>query len=124
MRRTAQDISTNPIAVIQFAHHRADNRKQGHAHSGVGRSQRIWRLIRSEAVTEQIVRIMCPNLGCRKVLSVPISARGKVVRCSGCQKNLRVPQAGEAKAPAPGAKPGESGGTPPPGKDGKGKQAA
>lgn len=51
-------------------------------------------------MTEQIVRIMCPNLGCRKVLSVPISARGKVVRCSGCQKNLRVPQAQDSKPAA------------------------
>lgn len=42
-------------------------------------------------MTEQVIRIRCPNLACRRILVVPITARGKVVRCSGCQKNIRVP---------------------------------
>jgi RNase P subunit RPR2 len=37
------------------------------------------------------VRIMCPNLTCRKVLSVPESLRGKTVRCKNCMTNIRVP---------------------------------
>jgi hypothetical protein len=41
------------------------------------------------------IRIMCPNLTCRKVLAVPISARGKTVRCKACGIAIRVPvQAG------------------------------
>lgn len=38
-----------------------------------------------------VIRIMCPNLACQRVLSVPIRARGKVVRCRGCGMNVRVP---------------------------------
>ncbi|MFO0832030.1 MAG: hypothetical protein U0637_09320 [Phycisphaerales bacterium] len=37
------------------------------------------------------VRIMCPNLVCRKVLAVPESCRGKTVRCKTCSTNIRVP---------------------------------
>lgn len=50
------------------------------------------------------IRIMCPNLTCRKVLAVPVSARGKTVRCRGCGTNIRVPQAEKPEAPAPAAK--------------------
>lgn len=39
----------------------------------------------------ETIRIMCPNLTCRKILAVPTSARGKTVRCKGCQTNIRVP---------------------------------
>jgi hypothetical protein len=39
----------------------------------------------------ETVRIMCPNLTCRKVLAVPENARGKTVRCKGCGTNIRVP---------------------------------
>jgi len=38
------------------------------------------------------IRIMCPNLVCRKVLSVPETARGKTVRCKACGTTIRVPQ--------------------------------
>jgi ribosomal protein S27E len=41
------------------------------------------------------VRIMCPNLTCRRVLAVPTSARGKTVRCKNCGTTIRVPMAGE-----------------------------
>ncbi len=38
------------------------------------------------------IRIMCPNLTCRKVLAVPVSARGKTVRCRGCGISIRIPE--------------------------------
>lgn len=44
---------------------------------------------------EQSVRIMCPNLTCRRVLAVPESARGKTVRCRNCATNIRVPMPGQ-----------------------------
>ena len=40
---------------------------------------------------QNMVRIMCPNLTCRKVLSIPEMARGKTVRCKACGTNIRVP---------------------------------
>ncbi|MEQ9207348.1 MAG: hypothetical protein RLN78_08275 [Phycisphaerales bacterium] len=43
-------------------------------------------------MSEKILRMMCPNLTCRKVLSVPEVARGKTVRCKQCGTNIRVPQ--------------------------------
>ncbi|MBL8875928.1 MAG: hypothetical protein JNM86_09060 [Phycisphaerae bacterium] len=54
------------------------------------------------------VRIMCPNLTCRKVLAVPGNARGKTVRCKNCGTNIRVPglnagNEGHAKPSAPAA---------------------
>lgn len=36
-------------------------------------------------------QVMCPNLRCRKILSVPDEARGRVVKCQYCQTLLRVP---------------------------------
>jgi RNase P subunit RPR2 len=40
---------------------------------------------------QKLVRIMCPNLTCRKVLSIPEVARGKTVRCKTCGTNIRIP---------------------------------
>ncbi len=40
---------------------------------------------------QKMVRIMCPNLTCRKVLSIPEVARGKTVRCKSCGTNIRIP---------------------------------
>ncbi len=56
----------------------------------------------------ETIRIMCPNLTCRKILAVPVSARGKTVRCKGCQTNIRVPESKEEGAAdgAKSAKPG------------------
>ena len=50
------------------------------------------------------VRIMCPNLRCRKVLSVPKQARGKTVRCRSCGTTIRIPSERTAaeKPPASG----------------------
>jgi hypothetical protein len=37
------------------------------------------------------VQLLCPNLKCRKILSVPEDLRGKLVKCQFCQTMLRVP---------------------------------
>jgi len=37
------------------------------------------------------VQLLCPNLKCRKVLSVPQDCRGKSVKCQYCQTILKVP---------------------------------
>jgi hypothetical protein len=37
------------------------------------------------------VQLLCPNLKCRKILSVPAEVRGKLVKCQYCQTMLRVP---------------------------------
>ena len=37
------------------------------------------------------VQLLCPNLKCRKILSVPADVRGKLVKCQYCQTMLRVP---------------------------------
>jgi hypothetical protein len=39
------------------------------------------------------VQMLCPNLKCRKILSVPEEVRGKLVKCQYCQTMLRVPPA-------------------------------
>ncbi len=39
----------------------------------------------------EAIRIMCPNLTCRKILAVPHVARDKTVRCKACGTNIRVP---------------------------------
>jgi hypothetical protein len=39
----------------------------------------------------EAIRIMCPNLTCRKILAVPPAARDKTVRCKACGTNIRVP---------------------------------
>lgn len=38
-----------------------------------------------------VIRIMCPKLTCRKVLAVPVTARGLTVRCRSCGAALCVP---------------------------------
>jgi LSD1 subclass zinc finger protein len=47
------------------------------------------------------VMLLCPNLRCRKVLSVPEEVRGKTVKCQHCQTVVRVPEKAVA-APAAG----------------------
>ena len=50
------------------------------------------------------VQMICPNLRCRKFLSVPDEVRGKLVKCQHCQTNFRVPEARPTKVtPAAGA---------------------
>ncbi len=40
----------------------------------------------------ELVRLICPNLKCRTILSVPSAARGKTVRCRQCGSKVAVPQ--------------------------------
>jgi len=40
---------------------------------------------------ESVIRIMCPNIACKRVLAVPTHARGKLVRCKSCGINIRIP---------------------------------
>ncbi|MEO1128686.1 MAG: hypothetical protein AAFX05_03145 [Planctomycetota bacterium] len=51
--------------------------------------------------TENVVRIMCPNLKCRSVLGVPDHARGKLVRCKKCGTNIMIPKKKTTPPPAP-----------------------
>jgi hypothetical protein len=44
------------------------------------------------------VQLICPNLRCRKYLSVKDDVRGKLVKCQHCQTTFRVPDAGPAAA--------------------------
>lgn len=39
------------------------------------------------------VTMICPNLGCRRTVVAPESARGKLVRCAHCNQLFRVPVA-------------------------------
>ena len=48
--------------------------------------------------SQQIVKVMCPNLGCQRILAVPARVRGEVVRCRGCNTNIRIPQASSTGA--------------------------
>jgi hypothetical protein len=41
------------------------------------------------------LQMMCPNLRCRKILSVPDTVRGKLVKCQHCQTSFRVPEGGK-----------------------------
>jgi LSD1 subclass zinc finger protein len=50
------------------------------------------------AMSQPTVRIMCPNLSCRKLLAVPESARSKTVRCKACHTAIRVPEAPSPQA--------------------------
>ncbi len=52
----------------------------------------------------EAVRIMCPNLTCRKVLAVPRAARGKTVRCRNCGTNIKIPSRAESSGPSADAK--------------------
>jgi hypothetical protein len=45
------------------------------------------------------VQLICPNLRCRKFLSIPDDVRGKMVKCQYCHSPFRVP-------PAPKQQPG------------------
>jgi LSD1 subclass zinc finger protein len=40
-----------------------------------------------------VIKMMCPNLRCRKLLSVPAQLRGKNVRCANCGAYVKVPGA-------------------------------
>ena len=50
------------------------------------------------------VQLICPNLRCRKFLSVPEEVRGKLVKCQHCQTLFRVPEGKKTAAIAPSGK--------------------
>lgn len=54
----------------------------------------------SSSPQQQVIRIMCPNLSCQRVLAVPSHARGKIVRCRGCATSIRIPKKAKAAASA------------------------
>lgn len=56
-------------------------------------------------MAQQTIRIKCPSLTCQKILAVPVSSRGKTVRCVGCGGTIRVP----AKSPVQDAEAPEAG---------------
>jgi hypothetical protein len=43
-------------------------------------------------------QLICPNLRCRKILSVPDEVRGKLVKCQHCSTMFRVPDAKRAES--------------------------
>ena len=54
------------------------------------------------------VQLICPNLRCRKFLSVPDEVRGKLVKCQHCQTAFRVPENGKKPDAAAAAGPAGS----------------
>lgn len=52
------------------------------------------------------VQLLCPNLRCRKFLSVPTDLRGKLVKCQHCQTTFRVPDAKGGRTEVASAKGG------------------
>lgn len=52
-------------------------------------------------MSANVVRLICPNLKCRKILSVPGTARGKKVRCRGCGMRVQIPVKKEAAPVTP-----------------------
>jgi hypothetical protein len=76
---------------------KADNRYRGRVDESHGSG--------ADAMDPKIIRIMCPNISCRRVLAVPEHARGKIVRCRECGTNVRIPMPAGA---------GGTPGTPPP----------
>ncbi len=47
------------------------------------------------------IQLICPNLRCRKILSVPDEVRGKLVKCQHCQTMFRVPEAKKEPVKSP-----------------------
>jgi hypothetical protein len=56
----------------------------------------------------ETIRIMCPNLTCRKILAVPVTAREKTVRCKACSTNIKIP-ASKAASSESAATPADQG---------------
>lgn len=54
------------------------------------------------------IRLICPNLRCRTVLSVPPTARGQTVRCRNCGMRVQVPSSSGAKPMPENAGPPET----------------
>jgi hypothetical protein len=43
-------------------------------------------------MASEVIRLICPNLKCRAILTAPAAARGKAVRCRQCGMKVRVPE--------------------------------
>lgn len=54
-------------------------------------------------MASDVVRVICPNLKCKAILSVPGSARGKTVRCRQCGTRVGIPEVVERPVPVPAA---------------------
>jgi ribosomal protein S27E len=67
--------------------------------------------------TEHLIRIMCPNLSCQRILAVPEQARGRIVRCRVCGMNIRIPT-GKPAEPQPQKPPPAAQGSTPQTRDG------
>jgi hypothetical protein len=63
--------------------------------------------MRCDPMSEATLRIKCPSLTCRKILAVPVSSRGKTVKCKNCGGMIRVPQKPVAAPPPPADGAGE-----------------
>ncbi|MCE9590892.1 MAG: hypothetical protein K8S99_10245 [Planctomycetes bacterium] len=48
----------------------------------------------------EVVRMVCPNLKCRALLTAPVAARGKVVRCRKCGTKVHIPETAPVKTDA------------------------
>lgn len=59
----------------------------------------------SAKLDERFVTLICPNLNCARPNNVPITARGKAMRCPFCNTAFRVPEsAGHDESGAESAK--------------------
>lgn len=57
---------------------------------------------------QETIRIMCPNVVCKRVLAVPLTARGRQVRCRFCGTSIRIPVKKDPPKPAPAAEGAEA----------------
>ncbi|MCC7192692.1 MAG: hypothetical protein IT444_07920 [Phycisphaeraceae bacterium] len=64
-----------------------------------------WLLIQEATMPAEMIRLICPNLKCRSILTAPPSARGKTVRCGKCAMKVRIPGAAASDTPRPAAAP-------------------
>ncbi len=64
-------------------------------------------------MSEDVIRIMCPKLTCRRILAVPTEARGRTVRCRNCGTNIKIPAKPPAVAPVETEQDGQAPAQPP-----------
>ena len=56
-------------------------------------------------MSEEKLRVVCANLKCRTILNVPMTARGKTIRCGQCGFRVRIPAPPEDAPGSSTAKP-------------------
>ncbi len=99
----------NDVAVAATRRPRGDERSDS-ASSAVGRRSMHRSGVcihvaeqssnpRDSTRRDDVLRIMCPKLGCQRILAVPTAARGKLVRCRNCGTNIKIPMEKVAEAP-------------------------